>query len=116
MRPASAVASGFQGLAKGAGRHFGGGAVLRTMVETEGGFLFVRSAGSNTYLTSLPRQGGRHPWSGESGRDVRDREPATSVHRAAGVGGCPSLLGRRPPRPHGAGATDAPECPKEEHR
>ncbi|WP_030381660.1 MULTISPECIES: roadblock/LC7 domain-containing protein [unclassified Streptomyces] len=53
----SAVASGFHSLAKGAGRHFGGGAVLQTMVEMEGGFLFVCAAGDNSCLTALTRQG-----------------------------------------------------------
>ncbi|MFF7330798.1 roadblock/LC7 domain-containing protein [Streptomyces sp. NPDC090306] len=53
----SAVASGFHSLAKGAGRHFGGGAVLQTMVEMEAGFLFVCSAGENSCLTALTRQG-----------------------------------------------------------
>ncbi|MET7694520.1 roadblock/LC7 domain-containing protein [Streptomyces sp. NPDC005483] len=52
----SAVASGFHSLAKGAGRHFGGGAVLQTMVEMEGGFLFVCAAGDNACLTVLTRQ------------------------------------------------------------
>ncbi|MGW7572082.1 roadblock/LC7 domain-containing protein [Streptomyces tendae] len=52
----SAVASGFHSLAKGAGRHFGGGAVLQTMVEMEGGFLFVCAAGDNSCLTALTRQ------------------------------------------------------------
>ena len=37
----AAVASGFHSLAKGAGRHFEAGAVRQTMVEFDGGFLFV---------------------------------------------------------------------------
>ncbi|MEV6995944.1 roadblock/LC7 domain-containing protein [Streptomyces sp. NPDC093228] len=49
----SALASGFHSLAKGAGRHFGGGAVRQTMVEMELGFLFVCTAGHNTVLTVL---------------------------------------------------------------
>ncbi len=49
----SAVASGFHSLAKGAGRHFGGGAVRQTMVEMEVGFLFVCAAGDNACLTVL---------------------------------------------------------------
>ncbi|MER6169068.1 roadblock/LC7 domain-containing protein [Streptomyces violaceorubidus] len=53
----SAVASGFHSLAKGAGRHFGGGGVLQTMVEMEGGFLFVCAAGDNACLCVLTRQG-----------------------------------------------------------
>jgi predicted regulator of Ras-like GTPase activity (Roadblock/LC7/MglB family) len=46
----AAVASGFQSLAKGAGRHFHAGAVLQTMVEMEDGFLFVVAAGEGTCL------------------------------------------------------------------
>ncbi|WP_042437755.1 roadblock/LC7 domain-containing protein [Streptacidiphilus albus] len=53
----SAVASGFHSLAKGAGRHFGGGAVRQTMVEMEVGFLFVCAAGDNACLTVLTPEG-----------------------------------------------------------
>jgi predicted regulator of Ras-like GTPase activity (Roadblock/LC7/MglB family) len=53
----SAVASGFNSLAKGAGRHFGGGAVRQTMVEMEAGFLFVCAAGDNACLAALTPQG-----------------------------------------------------------
>ncbi|MBW8797575.1 MAG: roadblock/LC7 domain-containing protein [Streptomyces sp.] len=48
-----AVASGFHSLAKGTGRHFGGGAVRQTMVEMESGFLFVCTAGENACLAAL---------------------------------------------------------------
>ena len=37
----AAVASGFHSLAKGTGRHFNAGEVRQTMVELDGGFLFV---------------------------------------------------------------------------
>src|ERR671929_182617 len=37
----AAVASGFNSLAKGAGRHFGAGGVRQTMVEMDDAFLFV---------------------------------------------------------------------------
>lgn len=46
----AAVASGFHSLAKGAGRHFKVGAVRQTMVEFDGGFLFVVAAGGGTCL------------------------------------------------------------------
>jgi len=46
----AAVASGFHSLAKGAGRHFGVGAARQTMVEFDGGFLFVVAAGGGTCL------------------------------------------------------------------
>ncbi|MET7289288.1 roadblock/LC7 domain-containing protein [Streptomyces sp. NPDC005573] len=49
----SAVASGLHSLAKGAGRHFGGGVVRQTVVEMEAGFMFVGAAGSNACLTVL---------------------------------------------------------------
>ena len=46
----AAVASGFHSLAKGAGRHFEVGTVRQTMVEFDGGFLFVVAAGGGTCL------------------------------------------------------------------
>jgi predicted regulator of Ras-like GTPase activity (Roadblock/LC7/MglB family) len=51
------VESGGHRLAKGAGRHFGGGAVRQTMVEMEVGFLFVCAAGDNACLTVLTPEG-----------------------------------------------------------
>ncbi len=48
-----AVASGFHGLAKGAGRHFGAGGVHRTMVEMDDGFLFVAAAGDGSCIAVL---------------------------------------------------------------
>jgi predicted regulator of Ras-like GTPase activity (Roadblock/LC7/MglB family) len=49
----SAVASGFQSLARGAGRHFGGGAVRQTIIEMESAFLFVTAAGKGACLAVL---------------------------------------------------------------
>jgi predicted regulator of Ras-like GTPase activity (Roadblock/LC7/MglB family) len=49
----SAVAAGFQSLARGAGRHFGGGAVRQTIVEMESTFLFVTAAGTGACLAVL---------------------------------------------------------------
>jgi predicted regulator of Ras-like GTPase activity (Roadblock/LC7/MglB family) len=46
----SAVASAFQSLAQGTGRHFGGGAVRQTVVEMEHAFLAVTSAGTSACL------------------------------------------------------------------
>ncbi|MFE1772275.1 roadblock/LC7 domain-containing protein [Streptomyces sp. NPDC059008] len=46
----AAIASGFHSLAKGAGRHFAAGQVVQTMVELEGGFLFVVAAGDGSCL------------------------------------------------------------------
>jgi predicted regulator of Ras-like GTPase activity (Roadblock/LC7/MglB family) len=46
----AAVASGFHSLARGAGRHFDAGDVRQTMVELDGGFLFVVAAGDGTCL------------------------------------------------------------------
>ena len=46
----AAVASGFHSLAKGAGRHFDAGAVRQTLVEFDGGFLFVVAAGGGSCL------------------------------------------------------------------
>lgn len=49
----AAVASAFQGLARGTGRQFGGGAVRQTVVEMDNGFLFVTAAGKGACLAVL---------------------------------------------------------------
>jgi predicted regulator of Ras-like GTPase activity (Roadblock/LC7/MglB family) len=49
----SAMASAFQSLARGTGRHFGGGAVRQTIVEMEHAFLFVTAAGHGACLALL---------------------------------------------------------------
>jgi predicted regulator of Ras-like GTPase activity (Roadblock/LC7/MglB family) len=49
----SAVAAGFQGLARGAGRHFGGGRASQIIVEMESKFLFVTAAGEGSCLAVL---------------------------------------------------------------
>ncbi|MDS1271395.1 roadblock/LC7 domain-containing protein [Lipingzhangella sp. LS1_29] len=49
----SAVASAFQSLARGTGRHFGGGAVRQTVVEMEQAYLFVTAAGKGACLAVL---------------------------------------------------------------
>jgi predicted regulator of Ras-like GTPase activity (Roadblock/LC7/MglB family) len=49
----SAVASGFQSLARGAARHFASGRVRQTMVEMDHAFLFVTAAGLGACLAVL---------------------------------------------------------------
>jgi predicted regulator of Ras-like GTPase activity (Roadblock/LC7/MglB family) len=49
----AAVASGFAGLARTAGRHFRGGAVRQTIVEMETAFLFITAAGNGSCLAVL---------------------------------------------------------------
>jgi predicted regulator of Ras-like GTPase activity (Roadblock/LC7/MglB family) len=49
----AAVAAGFQSLAKGTGRYFGGGAVRQTIIEMESAFLFVTAAGQGACLALL---------------------------------------------------------------
>lgn len=49
----AAVASGFQSLAGGAARRFGGRVVRQTMIEMETSLLFVTSAGQNACLAVL---------------------------------------------------------------
>jgi predicted regulator of Ras-like GTPase activity (Roadblock/LC7/MglB family) len=49
----SAVASGFQSLARGTGRHFGGGNVRQTVVEMDNAFLVVTAAGQGACLALL---------------------------------------------------------------
>ena len=54
----AALAAGFQSLARGAGRHFGGGGGVRqTIIEMETGFLLVSAAGSGTCLAVIAEQG-----------------------------------------------------------
>ena len=53
----AALAAGFQSLARGAGRHFGGGEVRQTVIEMEAGFLLVTAAGRGTCLAVLAEQG-----------------------------------------------------------
>ena len=49
----SAMAAGFQSLAKGASRHFRAGPVRQTVVEMETAFLFVTAAGQGACLAVL---------------------------------------------------------------
>jgi predicted regulator of Ras-like GTPase activity (Roadblock/LC7/MglB family) len=49
----SAVAAGFQSLARGAGQHFGGGRIRQTIVEMDHVFLFVTAAGEGSCLAVL---------------------------------------------------------------
>ncbi|MEU8237542.1 roadblock/LC7 domain-containing protein [Actinoplanes missouriensis] len=49
----SAMAAGFQSLAKGASRHFQAGQVRQTVVEMEEAFLFVTAAGQGACLAVL---------------------------------------------------------------
>jgi len=54
----AALAAGFQSLARGAGRHFGGGGGVRqTIVEMHSGFLLVCAAGSGTCLAVIAEDG-----------------------------------------------------------
>lgn len=49
----SAAAAGFQSLARGVGRHFGGGPARQIIVEMEAEFLFVTAAGEGSCLAVL---------------------------------------------------------------
>jgi predicted regulator of Ras-like GTPase activity (Roadblock/LC7/MglB family) len=49
----SAVAAGFQSLARGVGAQFGGGQPRQTIVEMDAAFLFVTSAGEGSCLAVL---------------------------------------------------------------
>ncbi|ADP82751.1 roadblock/LC7 domain-containing protein [Frankia sp. AgB1.9] len=53
----AAVASGFNSLARGAGRFFGGGSVRQTIVEMEQGFLFVTAVGDGACMAILSSPG-----------------------------------------------------------
>jgi uncharacterized protein len=49
----SAVAAGMHGLARSAGRRFSRGTVRQTIIEMEGGFLFVTAGGNGACLGVL---------------------------------------------------------------
>lgn len=49
----SAMAAGFQSLAKGASRHFAAGPVRQTVIEMESAYLFVTAAGHGACLAVL---------------------------------------------------------------
>lgn len=49
----SAIAAGFQSLARGVGQQFGGGRPRQTIVEMESAFLFVTAAGEGSCLAVL---------------------------------------------------------------
>ena len=49
----SAVAAGFQSLARGVGQHFGCGLPRQTIIELESAFLFVTAAGEGSCLAVL---------------------------------------------------------------
>jgi predicted regulator of Ras-like GTPase activity (Roadblock/LC7/MglB family) len=49
----SAVASAFQSLSRGTGRHFGGGGVRQTIVEMDHAYLMVTAAGAGACVALL---------------------------------------------------------------
>lgn len=53
----SAVAAGFQSLARGVGQQFGGGQPRQTIIELESAFLFVTAAGEGSCLAVLAAAG-----------------------------------------------------------
>lgn len=53
----SALASGFHSLAAAAGRHFQAGGARRTVVQLDGGILFVLAAGRGSALAVLTGSG-----------------------------------------------------------
>ena len=53
----AALAAGFQSLARGAARHFGGGGVRQTIIEMESGYLLVSAARSGTCLAVIAEPG-----------------------------------------------------------
>ena len=53
----AALAAGLQSLARGAGRHFGGGPARQTIIEMESGYLLVTAAGGGTCLAVIAGPG-----------------------------------------------------------
>lgn len=102
----AAVASGLHSLAKGATRHFGSGQVRQTMIEFDGGFLFVVAAGGGACLAVFSDAGadvGLIAY--EMARMVRrvgehltvpSREPSTAAPMPGSAGAGPDHPGRAP--------------------
>ena len=80
----AALAAGFQSLARGAGRHFGGGEVRQTIIEMSSGFLFVTAAGHGTCLAVLTGARGRRGTGGlrDGGPRPAHRRPPAGQHAA----------------------------------
>jgi predicted regulator of Ras-like GTPase activity (Roadblock/LC7/MglB family) len=53
----AALAAGVQSLARGASRHFGGGAARQTVIEMDSGYLLVTAAGNGTCLAVIAGPG-----------------------------------------------------------
>lgn len=89
----SAVASGFQSLARGVGEHFGCGLPRQTVVELEAGFLFVTAAGEGSCLAVLA--GTEPDAAGQIAYEMavlaaRVREQLTVVPRSGSAGAGPA--------------------------
>lgn len=78
----AALASGFQSLARGAGRHFGGGEVRQTIIEMASGFLLVMAAGQGTCLAVLT---GGDPDVGQVAYEMAVLVQRTSEHLQVGM-------------------------------
>lgn len=78
----AALAAGFQSLARGAGRHFGGGEVRQTIIEMSSGFLFVMAAGQGTCLAVLT---GAEPDVGQVAYEMAVLVQRTSEHLQVGM-------------------------------
>jgi predicted regulator of Ras-like GTPase activity (Roadblock/LC7/MglB family) len=83
----AALAAGFQSLARGAGRHFGGGEVRQTIIEMTSGFLFVMAAGSGTCLAVLT---GADPDVGQVAYEMAVLVQRTVDHLGVGMRGMPA--------------------------
>lgn len=78
----AALAAGFQSLARGAGRHFGGGEVRQTIIEMSSGFLFVMAAGQGTCLAVLT---GAEPDVGQVAYEMAVLVQRTGEHLQVGM-------------------------------
>jgi predicted regulator of Ras-like GTPase activity (Roadblock/LC7/MglB family) len=83
----AALSAGFQSLARGAGRHFGGGDVRQTIIEMTSGFLFVMAAGAGTCLAVLT---GADPDVGQVAYEMAVLVQRTVDHLGVGMRGMPA--------------------------
>jgi uncharacterized protein len=88
----AALAAGFQSLARGAGRHFGGGEVRQTIIEMAAGFLFVMAAGQGTCLALLT---GADPDVGQVAYEMAVLVQRTGEHLQVGTRAPSALLPAR---------------------
>ncbi|MGK5639219.1 roadblock/LC7 domain-containing protein [Streptomyces sp. URMC 126] len=103
----AAVAAGLHSLARGTGRQFRAGRVRQTMIEFDGGVLFVSAAGDESCLCVLA--GG----AADIGHIAYEMTVLADRVAAATAGQARNGAGSRPPGGAGTGAVRGPDDPSQ---